>query len=158
MMVALVGLLKEMNGQALTDYEVADLAYDIERVDLGILGGMQDQYAAAFGGFNFIEFLADRVVVNPLKINADTQTNSNTTCCCATPARCGCRRTSSRTRSGAIRTATEQTMTSLRELKALTFEMKKCAAAPAARRLWPAARRGMAPQAANVRSHLQPRA
>ena len=73
MMVVLVGLLKEYHGLPLTDYEVAELAYTIERIDLGIKGGMQDQYAAAFGGFNFIEFLADRVVVNSLKVSADIQ-------------------------------------------------------------------------------------
>jgi D-glycero-alpha-D-manno-heptose-7-phosphate kinase len=71
MMVALVGLLKEFKGLPLTDYEVADLAHTIERKELGIQGGLQDQYAATFGGFNFIEFLADRVVVNPLKVAPD---------------------------------------------------------------------------------------
>jgi D-glycero-alpha-D-manno-heptose-7-phosphate kinase len=71
MMVALVGLLKEWRGLSLTDYQVAELAYEIEREDLGIQGGLQDQYAAAFGGVNFIEFLGDRVVVNSLKLSAD---------------------------------------------------------------------------------------
>jgi D-glycero-alpha-D-manno-heptose-7-phosphate kinase len=71
MMVALVGLLNDFHGLGMTDYEIAETAYSIERIDLGIKGGMQDQYAAAFGGFNFIEFLGDRVVVNGLKISRD---------------------------------------------------------------------------------------
>ena len=124
MMVALVGLLKEMHGQPLTDYEVADLAYDIERVDLGILGGMQDQYAAAFGGFNFIEFLADRVVVNPLKISADTlnELEYNMLLCDT-----GRVRLSSRIIEDQVRRYQDgnaDTMTALRDLKALTLEMK----------------------------------
>lgn len=71
MMVALVGLLNDFHGLGLTDYEIAETAYSIERIDLGIKGGMQDQYAASFGGFNFIEFLGDRVVVNGLKVSRD---------------------------------------------------------------------------------------
>jgi len=71
MMVALVGLLKEFVHLPLTDYEIADLACVIEREELGIQGGLQDQYAATFGGFNYIEFLPDRVIVNPLKISLD---------------------------------------------------------------------------------------
>jgi D-glycero-alpha-D-manno-heptose-7-phosphate kinase len=71
MMVALVGLLKEWKSLQLTDYQIAELAYDVERVDLAIAGGMQDQYAATFGGVNHIEFFGDRVVVNGLRLTAD---------------------------------------------------------------------------------------
>src|SRR5690606_17783947 len=55
-MVSVIGVVAEHCGVDLTEYETADLAYRLERHDLGIPGGAQDQYAAAFGGFNFIEF------------------------------------------------------------------------------------------------------
>jgi D-glycero-alpha-D-manno-heptose-7-phosphate kinase len=70
MMVALTGLLARHYGTALGEYQIAQLAHAIEREDLGIAGGMQDQYSATFGGFNFIEF-TDRVIVNPLRIRDD---------------------------------------------------------------------------------------
>lgn len=72
MTVALVGVFKEWLREPLTDYEIAELTYQIERVELKIAGGRQDQYAATFGGFNYIEFLAGATVVNPLRIRAAT--------------------------------------------------------------------------------------
>jgi D-glycero-alpha-D-manno-heptose-7-phosphate kinase len=71
MMVALIGVLKELQHLPLTDYELAEVAHSIERDELGIGGGRQDQYAATFGGFNFIEFDAGRTVVNPLRVSTD---------------------------------------------------------------------------------------
>jgi len=71
MCVSLVGAFQRYLREPWTPYEVAELAYRIERIELGFKGGRQDQYAAAFGGFNFIEFLKDRTIVNPLKIPAD---------------------------------------------------------------------------------------
>ena len=71
MMVALTGLLARHYGATMGAYQTAHLAWAIEREDLGIAGGMQDLYAATFGGFNFIEF-SDRVIVNPLRIRDET--------------------------------------------------------------------------------------
>jgi D-glycero-alpha-D-manno-heptose-7-phosphate kinase len=71
MTIAVIGALAEMAGRRLDKYEIAELAYAVERTDLGISGGRQDQYTTAFGGFNLIEFSRDRVVVNPLRIDKD---------------------------------------------------------------------------------------
>lgn len=69
--VALVGALKHYLNLSLTEYEIAELAYHIEREELGIQGGKQDQYSASFGGFNFIEFLGKETIVNPLRIKQE---------------------------------------------------------------------------------------
>lgn len=71
MCVALVGAFQHYLRTPMTPYDVAEVAYKIEREELGIRGGRQDQYAAAFGGFNFIEFLGKRTIVNPLKIHPE---------------------------------------------------------------------------------------
>jgi D-glycero-alpha-D-manno-heptose-7-phosphate kinase len=68
---AVIGALARYTGRHLDLYELAELNYEIERHDLRIAGGKQDQFATTFGGFNLIEFYADRVLVNPLSIDRD---------------------------------------------------------------------------------------
>ncbi|MBN1801153.1 MAG: GHMP kinase [Candidatus Lokiarchaeota archaeon] len=66
--VAVIGAFNHYYDYGLTVHDIAQKAYDIERIELKQKGGYQDQFAAAYGGFNFIEFCS-HVKVNPIKLS-----------------------------------------------------------------------------------------
>ena len=70
--VSLIGALSKLNGSPLLPHEIAEEASAIERYELNILGGKQDQYASTVGGFNFMEFSGEDVKVSPISLSPHT--------------------------------------------------------------------------------------
>ncbi len=124
LMVSLIGLLRDYHRLALTDYEIAELAWEVERLDLGLKGGLQDQYAATFGGFNFIECRSDSVVVNPLRIRRTTidELESNMLLCFTGTTRAGDHVIDDQTKR--YESSESDTLGGLRQQKELAVTMK----------------------------------
>ena len=70
--VSIIAAVCEWIGTRMTGSEMAQLAYELEREEIGLKGGKQDQYAAVFGGFNLMKFGANGVDVNRVRITSDT--------------------------------------------------------------------------------------
>jgi D-glycero-alpha-D-manno-heptose-7-phosphate kinase len=124
MMVCLVGVLSRLLGRQLDHHETAFLAAQIEREDLGLRGGLQDHYASAFGGFNFIEFGGDRTTVNPLRIPDDVvdELDASLMLCFTGETRAGARIIDDQM--GRYEAGVEETMAGLRLQKQIVPEMK----------------------------------
>jgi D-glycero-alpha-D-manno-heptose-7-phosphate kinase len=125
MCVALVGVFSEWMNLPLTNYEIAELTYEIERKELKIAGGRQDQYAATFGGFNYIEFLKDATVVNPLRIRPEVRNELeyNLLLCYTGQTRLSANIVASQT--NAFVKGKKRVVAALDTMKELTNEMKK---------------------------------
>ncbi len=124
MCVALVGVFSEWLQIPMTSYEIAELTYRIEREELRIAGGRQDQYAATFGGFNFIEFLEKVTVVNPLRVRPELrhELEYNLLLCYTGQTRLSANIVESQTRS--YQEGRETVVQALDRMKELTQEMK----------------------------------
>jgi len=124
MCVALVGVFMEWLNRPLTSYEIAELTYKIEREELSIAGGRQDQYAATFGGFNYIEFLGQVTVVNPLRIRPEwrNELEYNLLLCYTGQTRLSANIVASQTRAFVDRK--KSVVKALDRMKTLTQEMK----------------------------------
>jgi D-glycero-alpha-D-manno-heptose-7-phosphate kinase len=72
---SIIGCFNEFRMDKLSSYEIAELAYEAERLNMGISGGWQDQYATVFGGFNFMEFSNQQNLIHPLRLSETTKSS-----------------------------------------------------------------------------------
>lgn len=68
---SILGCFNQLRTDKWDNYEIAELAFQAERLHLDIAGGWQDQYATVFGGFNFMEFQTKQNIIQPLRIDPE---------------------------------------------------------------------------------------
>ena len=71
LLASVIGCLNEFREHRLDRYEIAEYAFEAERIELEISGGWQDQYSTVFGGFNYLEFDRNHNVVMPLRVESN---------------------------------------------------------------------------------------
>jgi D-glycero-alpha-D-manno-heptose-7-phosphate kinase len=68
---SILGCFNQLRNDKWDQYEIAEIAFQSERLNLGVAGGWQDQYATVFGGVNFMEFNSDQNIIHPIRLNSD---------------------------------------------------------------------------------------
>lgn len=68
---SILGCFNQLRNDKWDQYEIAEIAFQSERLNLGVAGGWQDQYATVFGGLNFMEFSNDQNIIHPIRLNPE---------------------------------------------------------------------------------------
>ncbi len=127
MVVTIISAYQQLLNLPLGEYDVAKLAYEIERKDCQLSGGRQDQYATTFGGFNFMEFYEnERVVVNPLRIRQSIINELESQIVLFFT---GVSRSSAQIIDDQVKTTTSEDkkpLEAMHEVKTLAYSMKEC--------------------------------
>jgi D-glycero-alpha-D-manno-heptose-7-phosphate kinase len=126
LVVAMVEAFARLFDRVLGPYDLARLAFEIERIDCGLAGGKQDHYAAAFGGVNYIEFLeSDRVIVNPLRVPTRHLNDFETALVICFSGRSRASEAIIRQQQDGILAQSPETIAGLHQLKAEALDMKE---------------------------------
>ncbi|WP_417801200.1 hypothetical protein [Tenacibaculum sp.] len=127
MVVTILSAYQELLQLPLSEYDIARMAYEIERIDCKLAGGKQDQYATTFGGFNFMEFYEqDRVIVNPLRIRQNIINELESQLILFFT---GVSRSSAKIIDDQVRSTTSdntKALDAMHEVKQLSYAMKEC--------------------------------